>query len=243
MACRHFIFKNIFELKKRYRSLLAWKEVYNTVSKIRSFCQKGDPLFEEYEASDFHFLENYIEIPLHRNLSDLLLPLFRFDVLDALRVTDIEIKKLKIDLWAHRIYGHPRCGCYHHSHQCDIERELYFWFRNLVRLERFLPPITNPLWFKNDFLKASVRVEGKIIEGADDATKIIISSSNESSSDAILSRITIPYPFDLVKGRREKLGTTCRWMDILKGNDWKIIFPNDELRESSEKWFIKEVVY
>ena len=119
----------------------------------------------------------------------------------------------------------------------EIKEELYFWIHNIYRLEKRLPPITNPLWLKNDSGDI-VRLHATSCSCCDSKgggvlnVKILASSPSKSLLDDsdFSERFEFGINFD------------CRilTMSFFHGRiDWEIVSPMAELDEDYKNWNTK----
>ena len=206
-------------LKRFWASIAGWSAL-STTHRIESFCAKHDPLSEEY-----------VDLPIY--ISE------KISLFDA----ETELKNAEKELWYHLTNDHgwpwdrrkPFFTCYSPSEHEHIEQTLQFWIRNINRLRKELPPITNPLWLRSQHSDGIIRLERKFIASSDSQygarLAVLFSSNVESILQDIESYLTIPLE------EKERILSIA----LKKGNDMEIISPSEQLRKESEKWFKKEV--
>jgi hypothetical protein len=208
------------KILKRFWAAIAGWSVLSTTYRLESFCAQHDPLFEEY-----------VDLPIF--LSE------KISLLNA----ETEISNSQKDLWFHLIKDHggpwksrkPFFACYSPSEHEHIEQTLQFWLRNINRLKKELPPITNPLWLERRNPNGIIRLERKLIESANSqygAKLIVLISSNvESFLQDVESWLILP-----LDEKERMLSITLK-----KGRDLQITSADERLKEESAKWFKKEV--
>ena len=135
----------------------------------------------------------------------------------------------------------PSFTCYDEFSHKGIEEEMYFWIRNIYRIERGLPPITNPCWLQNklgDILR--LQLEHCIHSPDNDwqAHKLNVLISISSSNKYLLedSEFLNRFIFFYEKGISKTALFLCR------EDGWKIITHLPDWNESLQNWGNKVLV-
>jgi hypothetical protein len=209
-------------IKRFWAAIAGWNTI-STRHYLDSFCAAHDPVFEEYvDLPDC--LSGSVTLP---------------EAEDA-------IKKAERELWDHLTNDHggpwdkqrPFLGCYSPRKHSHIKEELQFWIRNLNRLKDGLPPVTNPLWLRNQTSNATIRFERKLVPASPSRygvrLALLVSSNVQSCLQDIESSVSFP-----INGEEGVLMFSS--ITLKKGKDIQIIQPDSELEKEVETWFKKEI--
>lgn len=217
---------------KRLRAAIAGWNALSIRSGLESFYAKRDPLFDES-----------VDLPANIPKSVSL-----YEAEDA-------IKNAEMKLWNHITNDHGGSwydrGCKDRRQHVDIKDMLGFWIRNINRLKKELPPVTNPLWLRGQNPNVTIRMERKLVPSSHSEylmrLVLLFSSNAETLLQDIEKTVIFPTSFAFLTTPllpiMKKEGTLF-WsaLTLLKGEGMRIIRADEELEKESQKWFNKEMV-